>query len=37
MKDSYEILGLTKDATDEELKARYEELCAKYKEDRFLP
>ena len=37
MKDCYEILGLSKDATEEELKNRYEQLRAKYKEDRFLP
>ena len=36
MKEFYEIFGLTEEATDEELSARYEELKAKYKEDRWL-
>ncbi len=36
MKELYEIFGLTEEATDEELAAKYEELKAKYKEDRWL-
>jgi curved DNA-binding protein CbpA len=36
MKQYYELLGLTEEATDEEIKARYDELKAKYKEDRWL-
>lgn len=36
MKNSYEVLGLSSDASEEELKARYSELKAKYGEDRFL-
>ncbi len=36
MKQYYELLGLTEEATDEEIKARYEELKAKCKEDRWL-
>lgn len=32
----YEILGVDKNATDEEITAKYEELKAKYSEDRFL-
>ena len=36
MKEYYELLGLTELATDEEIVARYEELKAKYKEDRWL-
>ena len=32
----YELLGVTESATDEEIKARYEELKKKYSEDRFL-
>ena len=36
MKENYEFLGLGQDSTDEELLARYEELKAKYKEDRWL-
>jgi len=36
MKEYYELLGLTESATDEEITARYEELKAKYKEDRWL-
>ncbi len=34
--ENYQILGLTPDATDEEITARYEELIAKYKEERWL-
>ena len=37
MKNPYEILGLTSDASEEELRARYEQLVAKYKDERFLP
>lgn len=37
MKNCYEILGLNKDATEAELRERYDQLRAKYKEDRFLP
>ncbi len=36
MRENYEILGLTEDATDGEILARYEELKEKYKEDRWL-
>jgi tetratricopeptide (TPR) repeat protein len=36
MKEYYELLGLTESATDEEIVAKYEELKAKYKEDRWL-
>ena len=36
MKEYYELLGLTENATDEEVKARYEELKEKYKEERWL-
>lgn len=36
MKDYYEFLGLTESATDEEIVAKYEELKAKYKEERWL-
>lgn len=36
MKDNYELLGIAEDATDEEITARYNELYAKYKEDRWL-
>lgn len=36
MKELYEIFGLSENATDEELQARYEELKAKYKEERWL-
>lgn len=32
----YRLLGLDESATDEEVKARYEELLAKYKEERWL-
>lgn len=35
MKDPYSILGLTPEADEEELKARYEELKAQYGEQRF--
>ncbi len=35
--NAYEILGLTSDATKEEVEARYLELKAKYQKDRFLP
>lgn len=37
MKDPYELLGLTRDTDEHLLKERYEQLVAKYKEDRFLP
>lgn len=36
MNEYYELLGLTESATDEEIKARYEEMKAKAKEDRWL-
>ena len=36
MKEFYEFLGLTESATDEEITARYNELKAKYNEDRLL-
>lgn len=35
MNEYYELLGLTENATDEEIKARYEELKAKYSEERW--
>ena len=36
MNEYYELLGLDENATDEELKARFEELKAKYSEERWL-
>ena len=36
MKEYYELLGLTEDATDEEIDVRYQELRDKYREDRWL-
>ena len=36
MRENYEILGLSENATDEELAAQYQELIAKYKEERWL-
>ena len=36
MKEYYELLGLAEGATDEEIKARYDELKAKCNEDRWL-
>ena len=36
MNEYYELLGLSESATDEEITIRYEELKAKYKEDRWL-
>ncbi|MBR4942666.1 MAG: hypothetical protein IKZ28_01430 [Clostridia bacterium] len=36
MKEYYEFLGLSENATDEEIIARYQELKAKYSEDRWL-
>lgn len=36
MREHYKLLGLTEDATDEEITARYQELRAKYREDRWL-
>ncbi len=36
MKEYYEFLGLAENATDEEIAARYQELKAKYSEDRWL-
>ena len=36
MKEFYEFLGLSESATDEEITARYNELKAKYSEDRWL-
>ena len=35
MKEYYELLGLTEQATDEEIDARYQVLRAKYREDRW--
>lgn len=35
-KQYYELLGVSETATDEEIKARYEELKKKYSEERFL-
>ena len=35
MKDPYSILGITKDATDEEVKAAYRELARKYHPDNY--
>ena len=35
MNEYYELLGLTESATDEEIKARYEELREKYREERW--
>ena len=35
-KEFYDLLGLTEDATDEEIKERYTELKKKYNEDRWL-
>ena len=35
-KHYYEILGVSESATDEEIRARYEELKKKYSEERFL-
>ena len=35
-KQSYDLLGITETATDEEIAARYEELKKKYSEERFL-
>ena len=35
--NSYEILGLSESATQEELDARYNELRAQYQKDRYLP
>ena len=36
MKEHYQLLGLTEAATDEEITARYQELRAKYNEDKWL-
>ncbi len=36
MRENYELFGLTESATDEEITARYNELRAKCKEDRWL-
>ena len=36
MKEHYQLLGLTETATDEEITARYNELHAKYNEDKWL-
>lgn len=36
MKEYYELFGLTESATDEEIEARYNELRAKYREERWL-
>ena len=37
MRDPYVVLGLTQEATEEQLTERYESLKAKYKEERFQP
>lgn len=37
MKDPYEVLGLSREATEEELTNKYNELKATYGEQRFLP
>ena len=36
MREYYELLGLDENATDEEVKARYEQLREKYREERWL-
>ena len=36
MKEYYQFLGLAETATDEEITARYQELRAKYNEDKWL-
>ena len=36
MKENYELLGLSENATEEELTARYNELREKYREERWL-
>ena len=36
MNEYYELLGVSESATDEEIAARYEELRAKYREERWL-
>ena len=36
MKEYYEFLGLSETATDAEIAEKYQELKAKYKEDRWL-
>ncbi len=36
MREYYELFGLSENATDEEITARYEEMVAKAKEDRWL-
>lgn len=36
MQEIYEVFGLTPDASDEQINERYQELKAKYSEDRFL-
>ena len=35
MKEYYELLGLDENATDEEIEKRYQELRAKYSEERW--
>ncbi|MDR2201568.1 MAG: hypothetical protein LBP26_02195 [Clostridiales bacterium] len=37
MKDPYKVFGLSEDASKEELQAKYDEMKARYAEDRFLP
>lgn len=36
LRDSYEVLGLSRNSSEQELRTRYEELRARYGEERFL-